>query len=153
MPLSNGSTRHNKKKSSWPRCQLPTTPRIQRPWQTTPQHKTTARKTTTLGTLTIPREDWGTLGKIREQQKKPTHTVDGKSPAPLRMPKMKTFYPNIKTFSGIPSGVGFFPSTVGCMVHSMLEMEKNGRMHGTKGIWKMPTKNSLPDLAKQGFLP
>ena len=38
-------------------------------------------------------------------------TVDGKNPAPLRMPEMH-FFTSIKTFSGIASGPGFFPSTV-----------------------------------------
>ncbi len=41
-------------------------------------------------------------------------TVDGKNPAPLRMPHMLFFPPLVsKTFSGIiRSGAGFFPSTV-----------------------------------------
>ena len=40
------------------------------------------------------------------------NTVDGKNPAPLRMPQILVFPYYQKTFWGIPSGARFFPSTV-----------------------------------------
>ena len=40
------------------------------------------------------------------------HTVDGKNPAPLRMPENVLIYRGKSNISGIISGAGFFPSTV-----------------------------------------
>ena len=43
------------------------------------------------------------------------HTVDGKSPAPLKDARNVGFYPSIKSFSGILSGAGFF--SINCRIH------------------------------------